>query len=124
MQDYRAIVNLIVLIINMGSYNFYVYELLFGTWEKREAKALYYLTTFFVLLYLIIDEIIGYSSDTHKQISLICKLSVCANFLLFALILYDMLSMPILYLFLLNGSIFVLSVIILWSAIQHEFFKD
>lgn len=113
-----------MLIANMGAYNFYFYELFYGSWDKTQAKALYYLTTFLVLLYLIIDEIVDYSSDTHKQISLICKLSVCANFLLFALILYNVLSMPILYLFLLNGSIFVLSVIILTSGIRHEYFKE
>jgi hypothetical protein len=122
--DYRAVINLAVLIANMGAYNFYFYELFYGSWDKIQAKALYYITTSCVLLYLVIDEMVGYSSDTHKQISLICKLSLWANFLLFALILYNVLSNPINYLYILNGSIFVLSCIILFASLKHDFYKD
>lgn len=122
--DWRSITNLAVLVVVTGCYVLYLHELFFGSWDKIHTKAFYYTVTGCFLLYLIIDELCGYSTRTHRETNLICKFSLLANFVLFALILTDQLSNPKLCLYLLNGCIFVLSFIILFTGVRHEFFKD
>lgn len=118
----RAILSLIILIVNMGCYNFYFYELFWGSWPKIYSRRLYYVTTAFFLLFVLADELFKYKDDTHYQINLVCKATVIVNFILFALILYGVFNNPILYLYLLNGSIFAISVIILCSGIKYGSF--
>lgn len=119
MWDNRAIANLLIIIANMGCYNLYFYELFWGSWEKITARALYYISTAIVSIYLIIDELYGFTTKEHYQLNLICRLTIIANFILFALILYNILPDPILYLLILNGSIFALSCMILFSGIKY-----
>lgn len=122
--DKRAIFGFTVLIISVGVYNLYLYELLWGTWEKREAKALFYLITAFVLLYLLIEDLTKKGSITNFQITVICKCSLIINFLLFSLILYGSIANPVVYLYILNGSIFVISIMVLISGLRHGIFKN
>jgi hypothetical protein len=124
MWDKRGLINLSALILNMAAYNFYFYELLFGDWNKAQAKALYYITTSCMMFYLIVDDIRGRDSNLHIELSIISKGAILINFILFALILKGVFNNPIIYLFLLNGSIFALSTIILISGIRHETFKN
>lgn len=108
----------------MGCFNTYLYELFWGTWEIRYAKALYYGATALILIYTYVDELIGGRSDIHFQINLITKAAVIVNFILFFLIQFDLLREPIIYLFTLNGSVFAISIMVLLSALKHGAFKN
>lgn len=121
--DKRAILSLFMLIVNMGCYNFYFYELFWGSWDKVIAKALYYATTFVFYEYFITNDIVKRNTHLNFQICYIGKNGIAVNFLLFALILFGIASHPILYVLLLNGSVFAISVMILFSGIRHGFFK-
>jgi hypothetical protein len=122
--DKRAILSLTLFIANMGCYNLYFYELFWGSWEKIASKALYYLTTGMFLIYLFINDIVKNNSDLNHQICLIGKSAIIINFLLFYLILSGIATRPILYVLLLNGSVFAVSIMILFSGIKHGTFKN
>jgi hypothetical protein len=119
----RTILNLLILIIFMGCYNFCFYELLWGTWEKIITRLFYYKSTSVFLIVILIDELCKFSSDTHYQINIICKSTIIANFILFAMILRGTFEEPHIYLFLLNGSVLIISLIILFCGIKYDFFK-
>lgn len=119
-----AILNFISLSLYAAATNFYMYELFWGIWEKRYAKGFFYLATSFFLIYLIIGEIKSYSTNLEYQSNVICKLAISANLLIFAFTQLDLIPKPIMYIFLLNGSIFAVNIIILLSGIKHELFKD
>lgn len=123
MSDRRAIFNMCMVIANMACYNLYFYELFWGSWNEIHTRAFYYGVTSVMMIYLFIDDFIGYSSITHRQLNLIAKAAITVNFILFTLILKNLLPNPIMYLFLLNGSIFVISCIILFSGLSHGYFK-
>lgn len=122
--DKRAIFSLFMVIANMAGYNLYFYELFWGSWEKITAKGLYYLTTAIFSIYLLINDIVKNNSDLNYQICLTGKSAIIVNFLLFYFILSGNVAYPIVYVFLLNGSIFAISIIILFAGIKHETFKD
>ena len=124
-MDRRAILGFIVLIISMGIYNLYLCELIFGPPDKRLIKAMFYLTIAFVSIYLLIGDMRKGGSRINFQIAFITKCSLIVNFILFALILYNLLAHPVIYLFILNGSILILSIMILISGLRnHVFNKD
>lgn len=122
--DKRAIFSLMMVIANMAAYNLYFYELFWGSWEKIAAKALYYITTAIILIYLLINDIAKNNTDLNFQICLTGKSAIIVNFLLFYFILSGTATHPIVYVFLLNGSVFAISIIILFAGIKHETFKD
>lgn len=106
----------------MVCYNLYFYELLWGEWDKREAKALYYIVTAGLMTYLLISDLYKSTALTF-QINFISKITIIINFALFSLILYNILAHPVLYLFILNGLVFALSIMIATSGIRHGMFK-
>lgn len=122
-MDNRAIFGLCMVIANMCCYMLYFYELFFGKWNEIHTRAFYYGVTSVIMVYLLVDDILGYSSVTHRQLNLIAKASITANFIMFTLILKNTLPFPIMYLLILNGSIFVISCIILFSGISYGYFK-
>jgi hypothetical protein len=126
-MDIRGLINLVVLIFYMGCYNFYFYELLYGKWNLALAKGFYYFVTAAMLLYLFVGDVTGKRRDMHRQLSYISKLLVIVNFILFGLIYFAVIQntkYQIIYIFLLNGSIFVLSIMVLFTGLKHEVFKD
>lgn len=116
--------NFIVLTMYGAATNLYLYELFWGIWEKRFAKGFFYLSTSMFLLYLVVGEVKKYTSNLDYQSNIICKLTIAANLMIFAFTQFDLIPKPIMYLFLLNGSIFAVSIIILLSGIKHDIFKD
>lgn len=126
-MDIKAIINLMVLIIYMGCYNFYFYELLWGHWNLQVAKGFYYFVTAAMLSYLLYNDIKGKQRDIHKQLSHISKASIIVNFILFGLIYFAIIQnvrYQIMYVFILNGSILALSIMVLFSGIRHNIFED
>lgn len=126
-MDIRGIINLVVLILYMGCYTLDFYEWIYGEWNLALAKGFYYFVTAGMLLYLLFDDVVDKRRDIHRQLSYISKASVIANFVLFGLIYYAIIhsiEYQKIYLFLLNGSIFVLSMIVLYNGLRYEIFED
>jgi len=119
-----GVLSLLALLINVGVYEVYLYELFFGTWEMRVIKGLFYLTTAIILSFLTYFDIFGYKSCSQFEINTICKFSLIINFLFFALTLYDILPNHRLYLYTFNGTILVASIAILYFGVKYETFED
>jgi hypothetical protein len=117
-----AVLNLCVLTLYTAVSNLYLYELFYGNWEMRIIKGLFYLTTSIVLLYTIIAEMKEYKNYHEYRTNIICKLSILANFVTFALTQLNSLPKPEMYLFLLNGSILAITVVILTTFGKHGHF--
>lgn len=117
-------VNFIALTIYAAATNFYLYELFWGDLEMRINKGFYYLTSALFIIYLTAAEVKKYNCNIEYQSNIICKLAIAANLMIFAFTQLDLLPKPITYLFLLNGCIFAISVIILLSGIKYGTFKD
>jgi hypothetical protein len=122
MWDKRSVIGLVILAVVTLLYNVYLYQLFLGWWETTTAKELYYTVTTIFLAYLTIEDITGFSSARHRQVNLISKFILILTFLLFSLTLYGYLPEDKLSLFLFNGCIFTVSVIIL--TIGPRKFKD
>lgn len=120
-----ALLNFTVLLIYTACNNLYLYELFYGSWEYRLTKGFFYLYTSVFLTYLVVAEILGYTTNREFQTNIICKLTLLIAFIIFALTQLDILMpRPRMYFCLLNGSIFALSIIILISGLRHGYFKD
>lgn len=122
--DIWGVISLCVLLITIGGYELYLYELFYGTWEERCTKGLYYVTTALSLLYLTYFDTFGNASCRQFEFNLICKLTLIINFIFFALILYDILPNHRLYLYAFNGTILVVTMTILFFGCKHGIFKD
>lgn len=124
MLDKRTYINLFALIAYTGLFNLYLYELFYGSWNIANVKGFYYLITILTLLWGIIDRKIKNSTETSNHINLITEITVIINFVFIILNLYDLLFIPLLNFFLYNGSVLVVSVIVLIASTKHEIFKN
>lgn len=120
----RAITNLTVLAINYIIYNFYLYELFYGSWDKAEVKGLFYLVTGSVLFYFIIDMMRGWASILHYHTTLVYLFSLVITFWLFASLLTNSLHNGIFCLLLYNGLMTTLTITILINGKIYGQFKQ
>ncbi len=115
---------IIVLIIYTALNNFYLYQLVWGGWNNASVKGFFYLFTSVFILFLIVAEMVEYKSNSEYQVNIIGKLSLLANFIIFALTQLNIMPKPIEYFYLLNGSILAISIIIIISGLRHGTFKN
>lgn len=116
-------VNILVLVLYTGLNNFYLYELFWGRWSNWHVKCFFYIFTSAFLLYIIVCELFRYDNQSEYETNIICKFTLLCNFIIFALTQLNFLPKPIDYLYLLNGSVFAVSVIIIISGLRHGAFK-
>lgn len=117
-------INILVLIIYTAFNNWYLYELFWGSINNATVKGLFYFATSLYLLYLIIGEMTGYNCVHEYQSNMICKWVLFSNFIIFAFTQLNLMPKPIMYLYLLNGSVFVISCIIIISGTRHGYFRN
>lgn len=120
----RTLIDLIALIVYTGVFNLCFYEQFYGAWFETHPRRLYYISSAVFSLFLLIDELFKYNDNTHYQLNLIGRCTVILNFTIFALMLYGLFTNEIFYLFLLDGSLFAVSAMILFSGLRHGFFKN
>lgn len=118
------VLNIIVLLGYTALNNFYLYELFWGGWDNAAVKGFFYLFTTVFILFFTVNDIIGYGTNIVFQLNIICKFTLLLNFIIFAFAQLNIMPKPIDYLFLLNGSVFAISIIILTSGLRHGTFKD
>jgi len=125
MLDKKSIANLLILAVYTGCFNFYLYELFYGTWNIVSTKNFYYLSTVIALIWLDIDRATGLRTFLNEQTNFICSRTIILNFIIIILSLNNIVgAMPWLYFEIINGSIFMLTIMILTSGGRHEYFKD
>lgn len=118
--DRAAIYNLIALILNYIGYNFYLYELFWGGWDKVTTKSFFYLITGAVLLWFTIGEWKGWNTVQQLHTSVVYKLTLVITFWSFFLILRGVNGL--FYLITYDISILIISVIILFSGLRYDYF--
>lgn len=124
MLDKRAYINLFVLIGYSGLYNFYLYQLFYGSWYPVHTKGFYYLITIITLLWGIIDrKMVKNSTETSRHIGYITEIIVILNFVFIVITLYDIIFTPLLNFFIYNGSVLITTLIVLVIGTKHEIFK-
>lgn len=119
----RMLICIFVLVIYLASFNTYIFCLDSGQFGIRFLKLWYNYTTFGLLAFAIIDEIIG-CYGYHKSLNRICKFSLLLNYILIILTHHDILLNPVTKFMLYNGSVLVITLMILLSAAQHDYFKQ
>lgn len=123
MWDKRSIINLTLLALYAAGFNFYLYELFLGSWDKLDTKIFYYGITIVFLTWLTVDDYFGYLTYLQKTTNLIGKISILINFLIIIFTLNNKLNNPIAYFVVLNCSNLLLTVSILISGCRHGYFK-
>lgn len=110
--------NLFTLLLYLASVNFYLYELFYGPMSKTDARSIYYVSTAFVFLYLTLCD----RYEPQCQFNTICKICITTNFFFFTYVLVGAFPDPVFYLFLLNGSVFAITIMILISFARNGYF--
>lgn len=123
MWDKRLILCILALVCYSFCMNTYFFQLFWGSWSKIHAKCLYYTCTSVIVLFFILDDLRGYSCTLHFKMNIITKLLVLTNFILFTIILNDLLPFALLSLLACNGSIVAITIMVLSSGIRHGAFK-
>lgn len=119
-MDNQAIYNMLMLIGNYIAYNFYLYELFWGDWEKIKTKAFFYLITGSVLLWFTIGDWRGWNTIQQLHTSLVYKITLILTFWSFVVILRGVNGL--IYLITYDISILLISVIILFSGLRYGYF--
>lgn len=90
----------------------------------EHCKLLYNYITVTMLVFCLIDSRTGFESWWHKEFNLICYLAVIINFIIIILTHHQFVSDGFWILTISNGSIFVVSLMILMSATRHGEFNN
>lgn len=122
--DKKAIINLAILSVYALVMLFYLYELFWGCMNTLEAKGVYYTDTVLLLVYLLIADYKGHATIKQRHFNFISKGVIIINFTFIAMTLFNILPKPVFSLLLINGSIFVVSILTLTISIYHDFYKN
>ena len=104
-----------MLLLHSLCFNIYLFELLYGDINKVIIKGYLYAFMCIITIYLAFAP--------NSQLNLINKLTFAFNFALFFLTLLGLFDNSIFYMLIYNGSIIVLTTMILTSGIKHGAFN-
>lgn len=121
---YRSIVNICVLIVYYCFCIYYFTQLFWGHWNEEILRGVYYLGSALVTSYFIIDMMRDWVSVKHYHTTIVYFISTVIERFLFSIILFGGVNHPVFYLFLYNGLMIVVSLIILLNDFKHGNFKD
>lgn len=125
MWDKKTLINLFALALYVSGFNFYLYELFYGSWNTLQAKGFFYIITVSFLTYIFfISKYTGQTTYLSEQFDLISKLTVLINFIIIVLTLYDLLNNHRTYFYTFNGSILVTTIMVTFSGFKHGIFKE
>lgn len=123
MLDKRGYLSFFVLIGYTSLFNFYLYELFYGSWYSPNTKAFLYLITIITKLYLIINRKLKRRTELSEHLDDIIEYCIVINFAIIMLSLYDIIYIPLLNFFIYNGSVLVTTLIVLIIGTRHGAFK-
>lgn len=105
-----------MLLFHSMCFNFYLFQLFYGSWNELIVRGYLYAFMCVVTLYLAFSP--------NSQFNLINKLTFAFNFALFFLTLLGIFKEGVFYMLVYNGSIIVTTVMILTSGLRHGIFKQ
>ena len=121
----RVILCIVVLCLYVLAFNFYLWELTHqDILTFRETKLFYNYMTAGMILFCFADIKGGIVYDMHRQLNEICILTVLAHFTILILINHLIITKPLPILFIFNGLVFVVTVLITLAAVKHDFIKE
>lgn len=116
----RTILTALVLILYVGLFNFYLYELPRDFLSLKECKLLYNYLTLGMIVFYLLDKSSGFDNWLHKELNKICIFCVLINYVLIILTHHTVLKNEMTELIAFNAAIFVTTLMILISAIRHH----
>lgn len=120
----RSIGCILVILIYISCFNLYLYELPRHNWAIEHCKIFYNAITVVMITFCLVDSRIGFESQWHSEFNLICSIVVIINFIIIILTHLTLISDPILYCWIFNGSVFVVSLMVLISGGRHHEFNE
>lgn len=121
----RTIISLLALIIFCAVYSWYLF--LFTHIDLlpiHRLKLLYYYNLGGMLLFCFIDKRIPCNETYHAQMNDICFSAVLVNIVILILYFHNVLLNHHKMIYLFNGSIFVVSLIVFINAWRYGYFKN
>lgn len=119
----RSVRCIIFLLLYVALFNLYIYELPREYMATENCKILYNAITVGMVVFCRIDAAKGYESAWHKELNLICFLAVVFNYLIIILCYMKFIKDSFTTLALSNGSVFVVSLMVLISGKRHNEFN-
>jgi cytochrome c biogenesis factor len=115
----RLALTVIVVIIYVGLFNLYIYDL--TKIDIRASKLFYNYLTLSALIFFLLDIKSGFVSFIHKQFNLILILCVIINYVIIILTHHTILQNPKPMFWAFNGSVFAVTLIIGSSILRHGY---
>lgn len=120
----RVAITIIVLILYVGLFNLYIYDL--TRVDIKTSKLFYNYLTFGGLLFFLLDIKAGFVNEYHKQFNLLLVLCILINYIIIILVHSEVLSSkntwPIFYSF--DLSVFAITLTIFICEIRYKTFND
>lgn len=120
----RSIGCIVVLLLYVGLFDLYIYELTQPYLPVEYCKGMYCILNTVMIFFCLIDSRTGFESSWHKEFNLLCYLSLGINWFIMALGYFGIIYNCFPTLLISNGSIFVVTSMILISAKRHGEFNN
>lgn len=120
----RSIGCILVLLLYAALFDLYIYELTRPYLAVEYCKAMYCILNAVMIFFCLIDSRTGFESWWHSQFNMICFLALGINWVIMALGYTGVISGVFCTLLISNGSIFVVTLMILFSSIRHGEFNN
>lgn len=96
----------------------------FLQWYEVDFKWLYYIVTVFGLLFLTVEDIKGYKDLWQKQFNIVCKFFIITTFILFIATLQGILNNAWVCYLILFGSVFAITLSVVYNLKRYDYFND
>jgi hypothetical protein len=116
----RTLLCLIIIILYVGLFNLYIYELTHPFISLQAKKLFYNYLTLGMIIFYVVDSKLGFDNWLHKQLNHISILSVIINFLLIILNWHLLLNDAVMMFWIFNSAVFLTTSMILISSIRHN----
>ena len=117
---------LAIMVTVMYAISMYLYTKYLGHIPIRYSKLWYNYTTMIALVFIFLDDYFGINHWIQKQVLIVLKTLLIVNFILIILeqhlIIND--TQTDIRFYALNGSVLVVTVMILLSSLRHGYFKQ
>lgn len=119
----RCIVAICFLMAYVASIDLYTVQYATHQLEPFMMKTWWNASNAGIIIFFIIDETFGFETYLHKQFNHLCKYSLLLNILIVIFTCQSIITNPFMALYVLDGSVFIASVIILINGLRHDIFK-
>lgn len=118
----RVAIIIIALILYVGLFNLYIYDL--HRIDIKHSKLFYNYLTFSAISFFLIDLKAGFVNEYHKQFNLLLILCVLINYILIICVHQEIIqgTYPMFYCF--DFSVFAITLVIFICEMRYKTFRD